>query len=73
MAVLNEATQNHKITCNPAKIQIPQQNRVQSLPLHQPAQQYIILYYTKMSFFSNLKECNPRCVYQNYSRSMIKE
>jgi len=21
----------------------------------------------------NLKECQPRCVYQNYSRSMIKE
>jgi len=20
-----------------------------------------------------LKECHPRCVYQNYSRSMIKE
>jgi len=23
--------------------------------------------------FRNLKECHPRCLYQNYSRSMIEE
>ena len=51
MAMRKEATPNHNITCNPAKIQIPQQNKVQSLPLHQPAQKYVMLYYLKMSFF----------------------
>ena len=41
-----------------------------------------VLHYPPISFsiwspeqywVSNLKECHPRCVYQNYSRSMIRE